>query len=857
MIRVALKGLAGRKLRSALTALAIVLGVAMVSGTFVLTDTINKGFNTIFSVSYKNTSAAITARSLFSTSHNGNTDEHGFPESVLPKVRALPGVAAAVGSIADEAQLIGRNGKPIQIGGAPNLAFSVDPRPQFERFNPLTLVSGRWPQTSTEIAIDEGTAKKKHYAVGDSIGVVARGPKQTFRIVGVAKFGAVASIGGATLAIFDVPTAQRLFEKQGKLDAIRIAANPDVSDTALVRQIRPILPPTAQVKSGTQQAKADAKDVNSFIGVLQKALLAFAGIALFVGAFVIANTIGITVAQRAREFATLRTLGATRRQVRRSVAIEGLVVGLAASTVGLFAGLGLAKLLNWLFGRFGLDLPQSGTVFALRTVIVSLLLGTIVTRIATFFPARRATRVPPIAAVREGAILPPSRFERFGPAVSVALIALAVALLVYGSFAHHLPTARRLVALGAGVLLLFLGVALFAKQLVRPLAAVLGAPAAHFGGVAGRLARENATRNPARTAATAAALMIGLALVTFVAVFAQGLRAPFEDAVNKLFVGDYALTATNNFSPFTARATEALRDVPGVEAVSGIRAGDGRAFGKIIQVSAVDRNVSEVIDVDWQAGSPSVPAQLGSDGVFTDDKYAKSHHLALGSLVSLETPTGKTLSLRVKGIFKPPKGGSPYGKLTMSTQAFDRAYPQPNDIYAFVKTKGGVNAANTKALKAAVAARFPSTKIATRSEFKKNQERGLNQLLNLLFVLLGLSVIISLFGIVNTLVLSVYERTRELGMLRAVGTTRLQVAAMILGEGVVTALIGAALGIGVGFFLAALVTHALASEGIVFAVPWVQIAIFVLAAIVVGIVAALLPARHAARIDVLKAIAYE
>ena len=250
-------------------------------------------------------------------------------------------------------------------------------------------------------------------------------------------------------------------------------------------------------------------------------------------------------------------------------------------------------------------------------------------------------------------------------------------------------------------------------------------------------------------------------------------------------------------------------------------------------------------------------ARLGANGAFTDDKYAKRHHLALGSPVSLETPSGKTLSLRIAGIFKPPKGGSPYGKITISTQTFDRSYPQPTDVFAFVKTKGGVTAANTRALEAAVAAKFPSTKIATRSEFKHNQERPLDQLLNLLFVLLGLSVIISLFGIVNTLVLSVYERTRELGMLRAVGTTRLQVAAMVLGEGVVTALIGAALGIGLGFFLAALVTHALASEGIVFAVPWVQIAIFVIAAVIVGIVAALLPARHAARIDVLKAIAYE
>jgi ABC-type antimicrobial peptide transport system permease subunit len=608
------------------------------------------------------------------------------------------------------------------------------------------------------------------------------------------------------------------------------------------------------------------------------------------------------------------------------------LVGFLAAVTGLFAGLGLAEALNGLFRAVGVDLPRSGTVFATRTIVVSILVGVVITLLASLRPALRATRVPPIAAVREGATLPPSRLARFGPLASAIVIALALLLLGYGSFAHHLPTVRRLLSLGVGVLLLFIGVAMFAPRVVRPLVGALnpiGQIAAfvlavlvwplwslpfwllRYGawgpGGAGRRAGafllgavlnplllllvaamwlrstatrwrpewptdfpnvlpdhastvvgvQNSRRNPQRTASTAAALMIGLALVTFVAVFAQGLRAPFEDAINKLFIADYALTATNNFSPFTSRATEALRGVPGVEVVSGIRAGEGRAFGKVIQVSGVDANVSRVIDVDWKAGSPAVPGQLGANGVFVDDKYGRDHHLAVDSPISLQTPTGAVLHLTVEGIFKPPKGGSPYGKVTMSTQRFDRAYPQPTDIYAFVKMRGGVTAANTTALADRVASQFPSTKIATRSQFKANQEQGLNQLLNLLFVLLGLSVIISLFGIVNTLVLTVFERTRELGMLRAVGMTRRQIRRMIRHESVITALIGVALGLAVGFFLAALVTHALASEGIVFAVPWTQVTIFVVAGVIVGIVAALLPARRAARIDVLRAISYE
>jgi putative ABC transport system permease protein len=571
-------------------------------------------------------------------------------------------------------------------------------------------------------------------------------------------------------------------------------------------------------------------------------------------------------------------------------------------------------------------------VFATRTVVVSLLIGVVITLLASLRPALRATRVPPIAAVREGSVLPPSRFARFGPVTALALIAAAVALLVYGTFGHHLPTVRRLVALGAGVLLLFLGVALFAPRVVRPLAAGLspvakwanvvlaalawpgwslpfwllrrgawgpgGGPARVGGFVLGAVlnplllvvvllmwlrrlatswrpewpaefpgvlpdaatigvATRNARRSPQRTASTAAALMIGLALVTFVALFAQGLRQPFEDAVNKLFVGDYSVTATNNFSPFTAVAPNALRSVSGVEAISGVRGGEGRAFGSTIQVTGVDAQVTKVIRIDWLAGSSATPGQLGASGAFVDKKYSEKHHLAVGSALGLETPSGKTLDLVVKGIFDPPKGGSPFGRVTISTEAYDASYPQPNDIFAFVKIRGGVTDANTAALKAALESKFPNTKIATASQFKKNQEQGLNQLLNLLFVLLGLSIVISVFGIVNTLVLTVFERTRELGMLRAVGMTRRQVRRMIRHESVVTALIGAALGIGLGFFLAALVTRALSSQGVVFAVPWLEVGIFVVASVVVGIVAALLPARRAARIDVLRAIAYE
>ena len=852
MIRVALKNLAGRKLRAALTAIAIVLGVAMVSGTYILTDTIKAGFDTIFSVSYENTSAVITGKTAFATGDN-TTGSFGFPDTVLVKVKALPDVAAAVGSLEDEAHLVGRNGKVISTGGAPNLGFSHDPNGD-ERFNPLTLVDGRWASGPNEVAIDAATAKDKDYKVGDEIGVQTRGPVERFRIVGIAELASVSSIGGATIAVFDVPTAQRLFNKKGKLDVIRVAGKSGVPTTSLVSEIRQILPPTAQVRNAEQQAKKDAADTNSFISFLQKFLLAFGGVALFVGAFVIANTLSITIAQRTREFATLRTLGASRRQVLNSVFLEALVIGTVASIVGLFLGLGLAKGLNQLFVSFGIDLPKTGTVFATRTIVVSLLIGIIVTMIASLRPAFRATSVPPIAAVREGSVLPAHRWARWTPVMAMALCGLGILLLLYGLFVHHIDTTQRLLALGVGVLVLFVGVALIAPKVVRPLAKVLGWPGSRIGGAPGRLARENTQRDPQRTASTAAALMIGLALVTFVAVLGAGLRSSFESAVNELFHADYALTAQNNFTPLPTPAADALRDVPGVTVVSGVRAGEGRAFGKTVQVTAVESTMPKVIRIKWVQGSAETAGALGDDGAFVSKDYAKDHHLAIGSPIRLQTPTGKYLDQRLKAIFDPPKGGTPFGQITISTKTFDSAYPQPANLFTFVNVKGGVTDANTAKLKAALKD-FPNAKIATESEFKKNQEMGINILLNLLYVLLGLSIIVSLFGIVNTLVLTVFERTRELGMMRAVGMTRRQVRRMIRYESVITALIGAALGIPLGILLAVLVTHAVSAIAI--AIPVGTIIVFVIAAIVVGLLAAILPARRAARLNVLEALQYE
>ncbi|MDQ5822261.1 MAG: ABC transporter permease [Actinomycetota bacterium] len=853
MIRFALKGLLGRKVRTTLTAVAIVLGVAMVSGTFVLTDSIDQAFNTIFTDVRKGSSVVITGKPAFKLSDESANQKPTLDETVLRKVRSLPSVAAAEGGVnSDQALLIGRNGKAIVYGGAPNLGFSI--ANGNSPFNPLTLVQGDWPRND-EVVIDQSTAKKEGFKVADTIGVQADGPVRRLRISGIVKFGSVDTIGGATLAGFNLPTAQRLFDKPGQLDEIAVAAKPGVSDAALIKEVRAVLPRDAQVRTAAGQAHEDAAGTNTFINFLRIFLLVFAGVSLFVGSFVIANSLSITIAQRTREFATIRTIGASRRQVLGSILLESLIVGALAATIGLFLGLALAKGLVALFNLAGFTLPNSGLIFAPRTVVVSLVVGIVVTVIASMRPAFRATRVPPIAAVREGATLPESRLARFRTPGSAVLIVLGFASLLYALFAPDLGTRQLLIWMGVGALLVFIGVALLSVRFIRPLAAALGWPATRIGGAAGVLARDNARRNPQRTASTAAALMIGLALVTLVALLAAGINTTFRKAVNDLWGGaDYAITAQNNFNPISTAAAEAVAKLPGVEAVGNVRAGEARAFKKNIFATAVNPATSTIFNVKWKEGSNAVLAALGDNGAFVDENYAKNHDLKVGSPVELTFANGEKERFVIKGIFEPPTGGSPFGPITVSAATFDRFNPKPRNLYSFVRMRGGQTDANLAAVTQRLK-EFPNAKAQTRTEFIKNQTLFLSRILLMLYVLLALSVIVSLFGIVNTLILTVFERTRELGMLRAVGMTRRQVRRMIRHESVITALIGGFLGIVLGVVLAGLLVARI--EFIEFTLPILSLVIFTLATILVGIVAAIAPARRAAKLNVLEALQYE
>jgi putative ABC transport system permease protein len=979
--RFAIRGLLSRKLRTALTAIAIVLGVAMISGTYVLTDSIDQAFDTIFTDIRKGSNAVISGKSAFDLSDGSGVTEPTLDEGLLDQVRDLSDVAQAEGSVdSDATQLIGDDGKAVVSGGAPNLGFSIADGDS--GFNPLTLVDGTWPGPD-EVVVDKETAADQDYEVGETIGVQAEGPVERLRVSGIVQFSSGLTIGGATLAGFDLPTAQRLFKKVGRLDEIAVAAKTGVTDAELVGQIQPILPRDAIVRTGEAQAATDAEETSEFISFLQTFLLAFGGIALFVGSFVIANSLSITIAQRTREFATLRTIGATNRQVLGSVIVEALVVGTLASVVGLFLGLLLAKGLFELFDLVGFTLPNTGLVFEPRTIVVALAAGILVTLLASVYPGFRATMVPPIAAVREGATLPGEPLDRirgtlravlatgvgvvvgviaitttpgntlvsillavlgliltlFGCALfpsrtlgAVVSCALGFGALVYGLFVPGLSTTSVLLWMGLGVLLVFFGVARVTTRLIpslsvfmspiarwsvfllavlfwpfftlpywllrygawgpgavwkRLLAFVGGALInplilvivlvmwlrkaltrwepewpAEFPGVipdrsTTRVGSENARRNPQRTASTAAALMIGLALVTLVATLAAGIIASFEGAVNDLWKdsdSDYAITAQNNFSPIPVDAANAAAHAPGVVAVMNVRTGEVRAFDETIFATAVDPTARDLIALKWKDGSQDVLANLGADGAFVDDGYADDNDLEVGSPIELTFASGETETFVVRGIFDPPTGGSPFGNVTISTAAWDARVENPRNLYSFIAMKGDVNDANTATLDKALAP-FPNAKAQTRQQFIDNQISGLSAVLNILYVLLALSVIVSLFGIVNTLVLTVFERTREIGMLRAIGMTRRQVRRMIRHESVITALIGAALGIVLGIVLAALLIARV--DFLVFSFPTTQVIVFVIASIVVGLVAAIFPARRAAKLDPLEAIAYE
>jgi putative ABC transport system permease protein len=803
MTRVALKGMASRPLRTFLTALAIVLGVGMVSAAFTLTDTMRGAANSLSSAAYDGTDAVVSARTAFKIDSTSDytTQKPTIDASVLSRVRAVPQVGTAIGDISDQAQIIGANGKP--RGTGPYFGTGFDSRqPGADKLTAFRLQSGRWATGPGEVVIDVASAEDEHDKLGSTVKVTTRGAASSYRIVGLVRFGTVKSLGKATIAVFDVKTAQQLFHKQGRYDSVLVAGRPGTSPAAVRRAV------AAAVGSGNQVQTAQAQDrftldgLKKFIGIIKVVLLVFGGVAIFVGAFTIFNTLSITVAQRTREFAMLRMVGAARRQVLGSVMVEALALGVGASVIGIGVGFLLAGGLNAVFGALDLQLPQAGTVFEARTAIVGLTVGTLVTLVAGVLPARRATKIAPVAALRDAD-----------------------------------PSARKL---------------RLPARAVRAAASLIGRPAAAIGGSAGRLARRNAMRHPGRTAVTASALMIGVMLVTAVTVVANGLRQETKGTLGDRIAASQVITAQDGYSPMDPDIARKAAGAPGVTAVGSLRQDGALVAGGKEIVNGVDAaTIAKVFDFQWQDGSSAVLTGLGAKGAVVDDGWAKEHGTKVGDTITLTSAKGTKLALQVRGIEKSPVLDSlGLGPITVSKTAFERAFEAQRDRLTFVNTS------DPAALKQALAA-YPDAKVQTKDGFIKDMTADIDALLAIFMVLLALAVIVSLFGIVNTLVLSTFERTRELGMLRAVGMTRRQVRRMIRHESIITALLGAAMGITAGLGVAAILASVFADEGITFAIPVGSLIAFAVVAIVAGVLAAILPARRAARMDVLTALAYE
>ena len=857
MIRVALRGLAGRKFRAALTSLAVVLGVAMVSGTFVLTDTIDKAFDAIFTESYASTDAVVSGKAPDISFEGSVPQSPAVPASILDRVRELDTVDAATGSVIDETstKILKPDGKAINTQGAPSFGFGFDYSQS--QFNPLQLVEGSWPRAPDEVVIDATTADEQGYGVGETIRVGTLQPVREFRVSGIARYGSVSSLGSATFAGFTVEAAQELLDRKGKFDLISVAAASGVTPEELVEDIRPVLPEIAQVRTGQEQGQEEAGEISEFTSFIRYFLLAFGAVALFVGAFVIFNTMSITVAQRTRELATLRTIGASRGQIRLAVLLEAFVIGLVASVVGFFFGVGLAFGLNALFKALDLDLPTTDMVIATRTVVFAFVIGIVVTVLAAFVPALRATRISPILAVREGAELPRGRFARYTPYVALVLLAIALGLMARAMFTDELDIGQRLLSVAFGVLLLFVGVAMISSKLVRPLAALIGIPGEKAAGVSGFLARRNTLRNPGRTAATAAALMIGLALVTFVAVLSNGMKESNRGAIEDQIAADFVVTSQDGFTPFVKGAGDEAAKAPGIELATSVRSEVGQVAGTNKYVTGIETDkIASVYKFDWADGSDESLASLGKYGAIVDADFAEDRNLEIGDSLSFLSGSGREATLEVKATYDPPPFFQLLGSVSIPQPTFDELYDRPRNQFTFINVPGEPTPAVEAPIEQAVAT-FPDAKVQTREAWITEQDEEFNQFLLMLYILLALSVIISIFGMINTLALAVFERTRELGMLRAVGMTRWQARTMIGSESVITALIGAAIGLPLGMFLAAMVTKALEQYDVRYAVPLTPLIVFAVVAVLVGVVAAIMPARRAARLNVLEALQYE
>ena len=844
MLRIALRSVLLHKLRLTLTAVAIVLGVAFVSGTFVFTDSIKASFDDLFS--------DVNAQVDFfvrGTSEFGSTAAT-LNESVVDAVRAVDGLDSVVPSVDGIAQLIDKDGEPIGGAGPPTLGFSY--LPEGEGISPIDVRQGdSWPTEPGQVVIDTFAAEGNDLGVGDVIDVITPVGVEPFEIVGIATFGDADNLLGATLAVFEFEEAQRIFDMEGSVSSISLTAADGVDKLLLQASIADLLPDQAEIVTGEDQTEDDLSEIDEGIGFINTILLVIAGVAVFVGAFIIQNTFRIIVAQRTRELAMLRAVGATGRQVTFMVGIEALVVALVASAIGIGVGVLLAVGIKGAFTAFGLGFPGGPLTIKVRTIVVGMGVGVVVTLISALLPARKASKIPPIAALRDIATSARDLSRRL--IAGLIVTGLGVVLLAVGLV---LDLENAISFVGFGALLTFVGVSILAPLFARAFARTAGRPLPRFAGTVGRLAQENAMRKPRRTAATASSLMIGVALVSVIAVFSAsakaGVAAVFEDD----FMTDFQVALEGfsdpRFTGLSPALTDDLRQLDELSVVARMRIGEYRLADDTAEkfLLGVDGGIEQVVRLEIIEGSIDRFTD-GSALLFEDE--ADRLGLGAGDSMEIEVPSGAIVRLEIAAVFAGDALGAP---LLVTVPTYEEHITFRLDRFVFALKADQVTEVEARAAVDAVAESYPNANVTNTEELIGDIEQQIDSLLNLLVVLLGFAIIIALLGIVNTLVLSVSERKREIGLLRAIGTSRKQVKQMIRWESLLIAVFGGVLGLVVGTALGVATVTAV-GQGLKLAIPGGQLITYLVVAAIGGVIAAIPPSRAAAKTNVLDAIAYE
>jgi putative ABC transport system permease protein len=850
MLRATIKGLLAHKSRLVITALAVVLGVAFMAGTFVLTDTIRNTFDDLFGDVYKGTDAVAREEAAFSNPGGAGDVRGRVDASLVDAVSVVDGVATAEGIIQGYTRIIDKDGNAIgdPQAGAPTFGGNWNESPDL---NPFVIAAGRPPSADNEIVIDKKSADDAGFHVGDTVTVLAHGPPQQLMLSGIAKFGNADSPGGASYVLFTTAAAQRIVAEPGKFDSVAAVADPGVSQRELADRIAAVVPPGVEVVTGAEITAESQSDIEDNLSFFNTFMLIFAVVALLVGSFIIFNTFSITVAQRTRENALLRAIGASKRQVLGSVLIEAFIVALIASLIGLVAGLAVAAGLKALLAGFGFDIPAGSLVITPRTVVISLVVGVVITVVAALSPARKAGKVSPVAAMREVAVGSTGYGSKLRMIVGGVVLGLGVLALLAGLFGGG---SGALPLVGVGALLVFFGVSILGRTVALPLSRAIGALLPRLRGITGTLARENAMRNPKRTAATASALMIGVGLIAFISIFAASTKASFSATIDKSFTGDFVIDAgafgSGGLDPGLA---DRLNDLPEVKAAAGVRVGAAQINGGSKQVIGVDPTTAfDIIDVQPLQGGP---ADLDSDSIAVFKDVADADNLAIGDTVPVVFKDTGPQQLKVAMIYGE---NQPAGDYLLGIDAYEANFADQYDALVFIDKSDGVSTANSLAAVERVANEYPGADVRDRSGYKKELSKPIDQLLNLIYVLLLLAVFIALLGIGNTLALSILERTREVGLLRSVGMTRSQLRSTIRWESVIIAIQGTVLGLAIGLFFGWALVRALSDEGIDhFQIPYLTLAIVLVLAGLAGVLAAVLPARRAAKLDVLRAIVTE